>query len=227
MNKKEIKKWINENYGFIIYCTKKVKTSSIEYNEKISEAVIASYNTLQSVQLNTPHERKLSKVKYAIIRNVKRFYYKFQIGKGMMGYRQAKVISTLRQYDDPDVNDVKDVVSDNGQNNPISNKRARTLLSYAKGKAIIEDSKRQGVTKEDQNLLNDELSKLMNDTLNRRQRDIICRIFGFDCPEMSEKEIADMYDLSAQRINQIKKEALNNMKSEAKKRELDEYLCAQ
>ncbi|MGZ3845848.1 MAG: sigma-70 family RNA polymerase sigma factor [Flavisolibacter sp.] len=64
-------------------------------------------------------------------------------------------------------------------------------------------------------------------TLNKRQSDILCKFFGIGVPQpLSLREIGASYDMSAERIRQIKDTALRQLKSGTKKDLLKVYLGA-
>ena len=49
-------------------------------------------------------------------------------------------------------------------------------------------------------------------TLNPREYDVVVRLFGFNCKPMSSAELSEKYNVSKERICQIKKNALKKMK---------------
>ena len=62
-------------------------------------------------------------------------------------------------------------------------------------------------------------------TLNKKQSDILCKFFGIDIPHpLSLREIGGHYDMSAERIRQIRDVALRQLKQGTKKELLKVYL---
>ena len=72
--------------------------------------------------------------------------------------------------------------------------------------------------------LNIEIKRVLT-TLNKRQSDILCKFFGIGIPQpLSLREIGESYDMSAERIRQIKDTALRQLKLGTKKDLLKVYL---
>jgi RNA polymerase primary sigma factor len=62
-------------------------------------------------------------------------------------------------------------------------------------------------------------------TLNQKQSDILCKFFGIGIPQpLSLREIGCHYDMSAERIRQIKDSALRQLKNGSRKELLKVYL---
>ena len=61
--------------------------------------------------------------------------------------------------------------------------------------------------------------------LQQRERDVIKMFFGIGCREMSLDEIGEKFDLSRERVRQIKERAIKQLKSSGNKL-LRSYLCA-
>ncbi|MDR1758638.1 MAG: RNA polymerase sigma factor RpoD/SigA [Bacteroidales bacterium] len=62
-------------------------------------------------------------------------------------------------------------------------------------------------------------------SLSEKERDIIKLFYGIDCPhECTLDEIGDMFDLSRERVRQIKERALKRLRQESKNKRLKMYL---
>jgi len=63
-------------------------------------------------------------------------------------------------------------------------------------------------------------------TLNERERDILCYFFGIGLPEaLSVHEIAKKYDMTGERVRQIKDKAVTNLRNSKKSTLLRKYLA--
>jgi RNA polymerase primary sigma factor len=62
-------------------------------------------------------------------------------------------------------------------------------------------------------------------TLNKKQSDILCKFFGIGIPQpLSLREIGGQYDMSAERIRQIRDVALRQLRKCSRKELLKVYL---
>jgi RNA polymerase primary sigma factor len=72
----------------------------------------------------------------------------------------------------------------------------------------------------DQSLNQESLSKEVNralDQLNPRERDILKMFFGIGCQEMTLEEIGSKFDLTRERVRQIKEKAIRRLKGQKSK----------
>ena len=72
----------------------------------------------------------------------------------------------------------------------------------------------------DQSLNQESLSKEVNralDQLNPRERDILKMFFGIGCQEMTLEEIGAKFDLTRERVRQIKEKAIRRLKGQKSK----------
>ena len=72
----------------------------------------------------------------------------------------------------------------------------------------------------DQSLNQESLSKEVNralDQLNHRERDILKMFFGIGCQEMTLEEIGAKFDLTRERVRQIKEKAIRRLKGQKSK----------
>lgn len=68
----------------------------------------------------------------------------------------------------------------------------------------------------DNNVLTEEIMKILN-TLNNREHDILCMVFGLNgCNEMSYEEIARKFALSSERVRQITNNLLKSFRTKKK-----------
>lgn len=68
----------------------------------------------------------------------------------------------------------------------------------------------------DNNVLTEEIMKILN-TLNNREHDILCMVFGLNgCNEMSYEEIARKFALSSERVRQITNNLLKTFRTKKK-----------
>ncbi len=61
-------------------------------------------------------------------------------------------------------------------------------------------------------------------TLTERERDIIKSFFGLGCSEMTLEEIGDEFDLTRERVRQIKEKAIRRLRNGARSKLLKDYL---
>ena len=61
-------------------------------------------------------------------------------------------------------------------------------------------------------------------TLSEREVDIVKMFFGIDCTEMSLEEIGEHFDLTHERVRQIKEKAIRRLRSEKRSKILKTYL---
>lgn len=79
----------------------------------------------------------------------------------------------------------------------------------------------------DSSLTQESLSKEVNralEQLNPRERDILKMFFGIGCQEMTLEEIGAKFDLTRERVRQIKEKAIRRLKGQ-KSKLLKSYLC--
>ncbi|MDR1737355.1 MAG: RNA polymerase sigma factor RpoD/SigA [Candidatus Symbiothrix sp.] len=79
----------------------------------------------------------------------------------------------------------------------------------------------------DRSLINESLSKEINRallTLSERERDIVTLFFGLGCQEMTLEEIGDKFELTRERVRQIKEKAIRRLKQNNKNNLLKTYL---
>lgn len=69
-----------------------------------------------------------------------------------------------------------------------------------------------------------EIKRVLN-TLNEKQKDVLCKFFGIGIPHpLTLREIGLTYDMSGERVRQIRDHALKQLKNGSKKDLLKEYL---
>ena len=71
--------------------------------------------------------------------------------------------------------------------------------------------------------LSKEISRALS-TLTDRERDIVRYFFGISCPEMTLEEIGDKFNLTRERVRQIKEKAIRRLKHSSKSKLLKGYL---
>lgn len=101
---------------------------------------------------------------------------------------------------------------------PFSEDEGNTLLDVLENDQA-EDS--------DKSLINESLREEINrtlSTLSDREADIIRLSFGIGCKEMRLEEIGAKFDLTRERVRQIKEKALRNLKKRSKDSLLKTYL---
>lgn len=79
----------------------------------------------------------------------------------------------------------------------------------------------------DRGLINESLStEIANalDTLTDREAAILRKFFGIGCPEMTLEEIGDEFDLTRERVRQIKEKAIRKLRTSANSKLLKTYL---
>ncbi|MFI3292050.1 MAG: RNA polymerase sigma factor RpoD/SigA [Rikenellaceae bacterium] len=79
----------------------------------------------------------------------------------------------------------------------------------------------------DRGLLNESLSTEVDralDTLTDRERDIIKYFFGIGCSEMTLEEIGAKFDLTRERVRQIKEKAIRRLRQSSRSKLLKSYL---
>lgn len=74
-----------------------------------------------------------------------------------------------------------------------------------------------------QESLRDEISRAL-DFLNDRERKVVKAFFGLGEPEMTLEEIGDKYNLTRERVRQIKEKAIRRLRHNTKNRLLKSYL---
>ena len=62
------------------------------------------------------------------------------------------------------------------------------------------------------------------DILNDRERNVVTAFFGIGMPEMTLEEIGDKYDLTRERVRQIKEKAIRRLRHNTKNKLLKSYL---
>lgn len=84
------------------------------------------------------------------------------------------------------------------------------------GDCIPDDINPTPDTITDNNVLTEEIMKILN-TLNNREHDILCMVFGLNgCNEMSYEEIARKFALSSERVRQITNNLLKTFRTKKK-----------
>lgn len=84
------------------------------------------------------------------------------------------------------------------------------------GDCIPDDVNPTPDTITDNNVLTEEIMKILN-TLNNREHDILCMVFGLNgCNEMSYEEIARKFALSSERVRQITNNLLKSFRTKKK-----------
>ena len=79
----------------------------------------------------------------------------------------------------------------------------------------------------DRGLINESLSTEVNralETLTERERDIIKYFFGIGCSEMTLEEIGEKFDLTRERVRQIKEKAIRRLRHSSRSKLLKSYL---
>ena len=62
------------------------------------------------------------------------------------------------------------------------------------------------------------------ETLTERERDIIKYFFGIGCSEMTLEEIGEKFDLTRERVRQIKEKAIRRLRHSSRSKLLKSYL---
>ena len=81
----------------------------------------------------------------------------------------------------------------------------------------------------DRGLINESLSTEVDralETLTERERDIIKYFFGIGCSEMTLEEIGEKFDLTRERVRQIKEKAIRRLRHSSRSKLLKSYLGA-
>jgi len=79
----------------------------------------------------------------------------------------------------------------------------------------------------DRMLINESLQKEINralSTLTERESDIIKMFFGIGCQEMTLEEIGDKFQLTRERVRQIKEKAIRRLRQDSRSKLLKSYL---
>ena len=79
----------------------------------------------------------------------------------------------------------------------------------------------------DRGLINESLAKEVDralETLSERERDIIRCFFGIGCSEMTLEEIGEKFDLTRERVRQIKEKAIRRLRNDSRSKLLKSYL---
>ena len=79
----------------------------------------------------------------------------------------------------------------------------------------------------DRGLINESLAKEVDralETLSERERDIIRYFFGIGCSEMTLEEIGEKFDLTRERVRQIKEKAIRRLRNDSRSKLLKSYL---
>ena len=79
----------------------------------------------------------------------------------------------------------------------------------------------------DRGLVNESLNKEIEralSTLAPRERDIIKYFFGIGCQEMTLEEIGEKFNLTRERVRQIKEKAIRRLKQNSRCKLLKSYL---
>ena len=79
----------------------------------------------------------------------------------------------------------------------------------------------------DQDLMRESLSREIERalaTLTDRERDIIKYFYGIDYPEKTLEEIADEFDLTRERVRQIKEKAIRRLRGQSRSKNLKAFL---
>ena len=71
--------------------------------------------------------------------------------------------------------------------------------------------------------LREEIGRALNH-LNERERNVIEAFFGIGMPEMTLEEIGDKYDLTRERVRQIKEKAIRRLRHNTQNKMLRSYL---
>jgi RNA polymerase primary sigma factor len=103
---------------------------------------------------------------------------------------------------------------------PFSNDEEGTLLD------ILESNE---ATRADMELLKESLRKEIEralSTLSDREKDIIRYSFGINCQEISLEEIAEKFNLTRERVRQIKEKGIRKLRQTSRSKLLKKYLCS-
>ena len=76
-------------------------------------------------------------------------------------------------------------------------------------------------------LINESLQKEIDralSTLTERESDIIKMFFGIGCQEMTLEEIGDKFQLTRERVRQIKEKAIRRLRQDSRSKLLKSYL---
>ena len=79
----------------------------------------------------------------------------------------------------------------------------------------------------DRKLINESLQKEIDralSTLTERESDIINMFFGIGCQEMTLEEIGDKFQLTRERVRQIKEKAIRRLRQDSRSKLLKSYL---
>ena len=79
----------------------------------------------------------------------------------------------------------------------------------------------------DRKLINESLQKEIDrslSTLTERESDIIKKFFGIGCQEMTLEEIGDKFQLTRERVRQIKEKAIRRLRQDSRSKLLKSYL---
>jgi RNA polymerase primary sigma factor len=79
----------------------------------------------------------------------------------------------------------------------------------------------------DKGLINESLKREIERvlaTLTERERDVIRYFFGINCPEMTLEEIAEAFELTRERVRQIKEKAIRRLRHTSRSKLLKTYL---
>ena len=79
----------------------------------------------------------------------------------------------------------------------------------------------------DSGLVNESLNKEIEralSTLTERERDIVKNFFGIGCQEMTLEEIGERFNLTRERVRQIKEKAIRKLRNSARSKLLQTYL---
>ena len=79
----------------------------------------------------------------------------------------------------------------------------------------------------DSGLVNESLNKEIDralSTLTERERDIVKNFFGIGCQEMTLEEIGERFNLTRERVRQIKEKAIRKLRGSARSKLLQSYL---
>ena len=79
----------------------------------------------------------------------------------------------------------------------------------------------------DSGLVNESLNKEIEralSTLTERERDIVKNFFGIGCQEMTLEEIGEKFNLTRERVRQIKEKAIRKLRGSARSKLLQSYL---
>ncbi len=79
----------------------------------------------------------------------------------------------------------------------------------------------------DSSLVNESLNKEIEralSTLTERERDIVKNFFGIGCQEMTLEEIGEKFNLTRERVRQIKEKAIRKLRNSARSKLLQTYL---